>query len=139
MFSGLISVVGIAGFFVLHFKGAWMLNLALLLLGIVMIVGIRIKRRHERYRITNLVIEFQRGVFSTRIDNMELWRINDIAYKQNLFDKILGVSKIHLHTQDASDPEMDIIGLPPGRQVYDKIKDGVHIARQARNVLGVTE
>lgn len=137
--SGLVSLAGIAGFFLLHFKHAWLVSLALLLTGLVFIVGIRLKRRAERYRITNLVIEFQRGVFSTRIDNMELWRINDIAYHQNLFDKLLGVSKIHLHTQDASDPEMEIVGLPPGRQIYDSIKEGVHIARQARNVLGVTE
>jgi len=139
LLAGLISVVGIAGFIYLRFKYAWVGNLVLLVAGPVMILGVRLKRRAERYKITNLIIEYQRGVFSTAIDNMELWRINDIGYHQNLFDKLLGVSKIHLHTQDASDPEFDLIGLPPGRQIYDKIKEGIHIARQARNVLGVTE
>lgn len=137
--SGLIAVAGIAGFFVLKFAYGWAVCLALILTGILMAVGIRLKRRAERYKITTLVIEFERGVFSTRIDNLELWRVNDIGFKQNLFDKILGVSTIHLHTQDASHPELDLVGLPPGRQVYDKIKEGVHIARQARNVLGMTE
>lgn len=137
--SGLVAAAGVAGFIVLDFPKSWAVSLAVLVTGILMAVGIRIKRRHERYKITNLVIEFQRGVFSTRIDNMELWRVNDIGFHQNLIDKILGVSTIHLHTQDASHKELDLIGLPPGRLVYDKLKEGVHIARQARNVLGMTE
>ena len=69
----------------------------------------------------------------------ELWRINDIGYHQNIFDKILGVSKIRMATQDKSHPEFNLVGLPPGRQIYDQMKEGVHIARQARNVLGMTE
>lgn len=138
--SALVSASGVAGLILLGFKSPWVwISLAAVLIGIVMAVGIRIKRRHERYRITNMTIEFQRGVFSTRIDNMELWRVNDIGFHQNLFDKILGVSKINLQTQDASHPQLALIGLPPGRMVYDRIKEGVHIARQARNVLGVTE
>ncbi|MDY0002082.1 MAG: PH domain-containing protein [Polyangia bacterium] len=137
--SCLIVAAGVAGLILLKFEYSWAVSLAVMLTGILMAVGIRIKRRHERYKITNLVIEFQRGVFTTRIDNMELWRVNDIGFHQNIFDKILGVSTIHLHTQDASHKELDLIGLPPGRQVYDKLKEGVHIARQARNVLGMTE
>lgn len=137
--SGLISAAGIVGLILVKFPYSWAVSLALVLTGILMAVGIRIKRRHERYKITTLVIEFQRGVFSTRIDNMELWRVNDIGFHQNLFDKILGVSTIHLKTQDASHPDLDLIGLPPGRLVYDKLKEGIHIARQARNVLGMTE
>jgi uncharacterized membrane protein YdbT with pleckstrin-like domain len=139
LLSGLISVAGIGGFVFLRFPYAWIPSLALLLAGPVMILGIRLKRRFERYRITNLTVEFQRGVFSTAIDNLELWRVNDIGYHQNLFDKILGVSTVHLDTQDASHPELELIGLPPGRQIYDRLKESVHIARQARNVLGVTE
>lgn len=135
--SCLIAVAGVAAMIMI--PKVWYVGLAVICAGALMIVGIRIKRRHQRYKITNLVLEFQEGVFSTNIDNMELWRINDIGYHQNLFDKILGVSKIHMATQDKSHPEFDLVGLPPGRQVYDQMKEGVHIARQARNVLGMTE
>ena len=138
LLSGLISLAGIAGMIMVR-KVPWWAFMLVVLTGILMIVGIRLKRRFMRYKLTNLIIEFQFGVLSTHIDNMELWRINDIGYHQNLFDKILGVSTIHLHTQDKSDPELDLIGLPPGRQIYDELKGGVHIARQARNVLGMTE
>ena len=139
LLSVLIALAGIAGLILLRFAYAWLISLGLIVTGILMVVGIRLKRRHERYKLTNLIIEFQRGVFSTHIDNMELWRINDIGFHQNLFDKMLGVSKIHLDTQDKSHPELELVGLPPGRQIYDELKQGVHIARQARNVLGMTE
>ncbi len=135
--SGLIILGGLAQM-VMLFR-FWYVGLAMVFIGALMIVGIRLKRRHQRYKITNLILEFQEGVFSTNIDNMELWRINDIGYHQNLFDKILGVSKIRMATQDKSHPEFEIVGLPPGRQIYDEMKEGVHIARQARNVLGMTE
>ncbi len=135
--AGLIALAG--GALTVMWPKVWFVGLALVLVGLVMIVGIRIKRRHQRYKITNLILEFQQGVFSTHIDNMELWRINDIGYHQNIFDKLLGVSKIRMATQDKSDPEFEIVGLPSGRQIYDQIKEGVHIARQARNVLGMTE
>jgi membrane protein YdbS with pleckstrin-like domain len=135
--SGLIAAGGVA--LMIVWPKVWFIGLALVLTGTLMIIGIRIKRRHQRYKITNMILEFQQGVFSTHIDNMELWRINDIGYHQNLFDKILGVSTIRLATQDKSDPVLEIVGLPPGRQVYDQMKEGVHIARQARNVLGMTE
>ena len=136
----LASLIACAGLvlMIMWFK-IWFIGLALILTGAVMIVGIRIKRRFQRYKITNLILEFQEGVFSTHIENMELWRINDIGYHQNIFDKILGVSKIRMATQDKSHPEFDLVGLPPGRQIYDEMKEGVHIARQARNVLGMTE
>ncbi len=131
LLSGLIIVTGLA--LMIKVFSFWYVGLVL------MLVGIRLKRRYQRYKITNLILEFQEGVFSTHIDNMELWRINDIGYHQNIFDKILGVSKIRMATQDKSHPEFDIVGLPPGRQIYDEMKEGVHIARQARNVLGMTE
>lgn len=139
LLSVLIALLGVAVLILFRFPYFWLVGLVLIVTGILMAVGIRIKRRNERYKVTNLIIEFQRGVFSTHIDNMELWRINDIGFHQNLFDKILGVSKIHLETQDKSHPCLDLIGLPPGRQIYDELKQGVHIARQARNVLGMTE
>lgn len=136
----LASLIACAGLvlMILWFK-IWFIGLAMILTGAAMIVGIRLKRRFQRYKITNLILEFQEGVFSTHIDNMELWRINDIGYHQNIFDKILGVSKIRMATQDKSHPEFDLVGLPPGRMIYDEMKKGVHIARQARNVLGMTE
>lgn len=139
LLSVLIASLGVFVLIWRPFAYVWAVGLALMALGILMVIGVRLKRRAQRYKLTNLIIEFQYGVFSTHIDNMELWRINDIGYHQNLFDKILGVSTIKLATQDKSDPEMDIVGLPPGRQIYDSLKEGVHIARQARNVLGMTE
>ena len=137
LLSCLIAIAGVA--LMIMISKIWFVGLGMILTGAVMIVAIRLKRRYQRYKITNLILEFQEGVFSTHIDNMELWRINDIGYHQNIFDKILGVSKIRMATQDKSHPEFDIVGLPPGRQIYDQMKEGVHIARQARNVLGMTE
>jgi uncharacterized membrane protein YdbT with pleckstrin-like domain len=131
--GGIAATVLLAG----KFPYAWAVGLAITVFGIGLFGWTRLERRFQRYRVTNLIVEYQVGVFSTRIENTELWRIRDIGYHQNLFDKILGVATIHLETQDVSDPHLRIEGLPPSRQIYDELKRSIHIARQARNVLGM--
>ena len=131
--GGGVAMVMLAG----KFPYAWAVGLAISLFGAGWFGWTRLKRRFQRFRITNLIVEYQVGVFSTHIENTELWRIRDIGYSQNLADKILGVATIHLETQDISDPHLFIEGLPPSRQIYDELKRSIHIARQARNVLGM--
>jgi uncharacterized membrane protein YdbT with pleckstrin-like domain len=94
-------------------------------------------RRSIRFRVTTTAIEFERGVLSKRIDVVQLWRIKDVVYKQNLIDRILRIAHVEIIAQDAANPDLEIVGMPASRQLFEQLRDSIEIQRQAKNVIGV--
>lgn len=99
--------------------------------------GLYLYRKSIKFRVTSSNIETERGVLSKKIDVLELWRCRDVRYKQDLLDRILGIAHIEIFTADVSTPHLEIIGLPASRQLFEQIRDGIELQRQARNVYGV--
>jgi len=99
--------------------------------------ALNLKRRSVKFRVTNTVIETERGLISKRIDVLQLWRCRDVAYKQNLFDRILGIAHIEVFAQDATTPHIEIVGMPASRQLFEQLRDSIEIQRQHKNVYGV--
>jgi uncharacterized membrane protein YdbT with pleckstrin-like domain len=99
--------------------------------------GIHIRRKSIKFRVSSTVIEYERGVLSKRIDVVQLWRIRDVVYKQNLMDRILGIAHVEVVAQDVKNPDMEIVGLPASRQLFEQLRDSIEIQRQAKNVYGV--
>lgn len=103
----------------------------------VFVFGVHIYRKSIKFRVTNTVIEYERGVLSKRIDVVQLWRVRDVVYKQNLIDRILGIAHVEVIAQDATNPDMEIVGMPASRQLFENLRDSIEIQRQAKNVYGV--
>jgi membrane protein YdbS with pleckstrin-like domain len=103
----------------------------------VFFIAMNIYRRSIKFRVTNTVIETERGVLSKRIDVLQLWRCRDVRYKQNLIDRILGVAHVEVFAQDATTPHLEIVGMPASRQLFEQLRDSIEIQRQAKNVYGV--
>lgn len=99
--------------------------------------GVHVYRKSIKFRVTNTVIEYERGVLSKRIDVVQLWRVRDVVYKQNLIDRILGIAHVEVIAQDATNPDMEIVGMPASRQLFENLRDSIEIQRQAKNVYGV--
>jgi len=99
--------------------------------------GLTFYRRSIRFRVSNTSIEFERGMLSKRIDVLQLWRIKDVVYKQNLVDRILGIAHVEIVAQDVTNPDMEIVGMPASRQLFEQLRDSIEIQRQAKNVFGV--
>ena len=99
--------------------------------------GLTFYRRSVKFRVTTTVIETERGVLSKRIDVLQLWRVQDVVYRQNLIDRILGIAHIQIVAHDATNPSLEIVGLPASRQLFEQLRDAIEIQRQARNVVGV--
>jgi membrane protein YdbS with pleckstrin-like domain len=94
-------------------------------------------RRSIRFRVTNTVIETERGMLSKKIDVLQLWRCRDVAYRQNVVDRILGVAHIVVFTSDATTPNLEMAGLPASRELFENLRDSIELQRQAKNVYGV--
>jgi membrane protein YdbS with pleckstrin-like domain len=103
----------------------------------VFFVGVNLKRGSIKFRVTSTVIETERGILSKRIDVLQLWRCRDVRYRQNLFDRILGIAHVEVFAQDATTPHLEIVGMPASRQLFEQLRDSIEIQRQAKNVYGV--
>ena len=120
------------------------LNLALAILipiaiGIIAIFTTTLLRRSTRVRMTNRSVENEQGVFSKKIDVLELWRIRDVRYKQSLLDRILGIAHIEVFTKDVTTPHFEIVGMPASRDMFEKLRDSIEIQRQSKRVMGLMD
>jgi membrane protein YdbS with pleckstrin-like domain len=99
--------------------------------------GIHLYRRSIKFRVTTTAIEFERGLLSKRIDVLQLWRIRDVVYRQNLVDRILGIAHVEVIAADVANPDLQILGMPASRALFEQLRDAIEIQRQAKNVVGV--
>jgi membrane protein YdbS with pleckstrin-like domain len=103
----------------------------------VFLFGLHLFRKSIKFRVSNTVIEYERGVLSKRIDVVQLWRVKDVVYKQSLVDRILSIAHIQVVTSDATNPNFEIVGMPASRKLFEQLRDSIEIQRQAKNVYGV--
>jgi len=99
--------------------------------------AITLYRKSIKFRVTNTVIETERGILSKSIDVLQLWRCRDVRYRQNLIDRVLGIAHIEVFAQDATTPHLEIVGMPASRQLFENLRDSIEIQRTHKNVYGV--
>jgi membrane protein YdbS with pleckstrin-like domain len=112
--------------------------LSLGLVGLVWMLVLNLRRKSRRYRITTRTIDYEIGVFSRRVETLQLWRVKDLDFRQSFLERLLGIATITVFTHDLTDPEVHIRGLPASREIFDRLKDACDLARQQR-VVGVVE
>lgn len=112
--------------------------LSLVLVGLVWLLVLELRRKGTRYKLTGRTIDLESGIFSKHIDTVQLWRVQDIDFRQSFIDRVFNVANIHVTTTDKSTPELNLRGLPASREVFEKLKDAADLARQHR-VVGVVE
>jgi len=110
-----------------------------LAMGAVAFAGIHFYRRSKVFRVTTTNIENEFGLFSKKIDVLQLWRCRDVRYRQSLVDRILGIAHIEIHTADVTTPMLEIVGVPASRELFERIRDAIEIQRQAHNVVGMVQ
>jgi len=106
-------------------------------IAIVFMFAVTLYRKSIKFRVTNTIIETERGLLSKKIDVLQLWRCKDVRYKQNLVDRILGIAHIEVFASDATTAHLEIVGLPASRQLFEQLRDSIEIQRQHKNVYGV--
>lgn len=110
---------------------------ALFVVGLLWYALLALALRAKRVKITTQAIDIETGLFGKEIHTLQLWRVHDIDYEQSFGERLLGVARIHVVSQDDEQPKITLTGLPASRRLFDDLKDVIAIARQARNVMGV--
>jgi uncharacterized membrane protein YdbT with pleckstrin-like domain len=74
------------------------------------------------YEVSADRIEWARGVFSRKIDNLDLFRVVDLKLHRSIADCIFGIGTVTLVTKDASDPKFEFFKIRSPKYLYDLLK-----------------
>jgi hypothetical protein len=88
-----------------------------------------------RYKLTNERLMITRGFISKRIEEIELYRVNDVAMKQSIMERMFGLGDVRLETTDATTPESQVNDVHNPERVKDLIRQAARTERQRRRVL----
>jgi membrane protein YdbS with pleckstrin-like domain len=91
--------------------------------------------RMTNYEVTSDRIEFGRGIFDRKVDNLDMFRIVDIKLRRSFLDCIVGVGTVSLTTTDKSHPEFSFEKISDVRGLYDAIKKASLTADRRTNVI----
>jgi membrane protein YdbS with pleckstrin-like domain len=100
-----------------------MIGLGLGLAVVCWLVIKAIKLRMTRYQVTAQRIEWARGIFDRKVDNLDMFRVIDLKLRRSFLDWILGIGTVVLSTTDKSDPEFVFEKVRNCRRLYDVIKE----------------
>lgn len=84
----------------------------------------------ESYQITTERIKIVSGLLSRHVENYELIRVQDIDYKQGLFERLLGIGDITIQGQDASEPVITLRNIGQPERVYEVLRRAWLAARK---------
>lgn len=76
---------------------------------------------------------FKRGVFSRRIDFLELYRIKDYFISKPWYLRIIGAMNVIIKSSDKNKPELTLKGVPDSEFVF-KLRDLVELQRKNKRV-----
>lgn len=88
-----------------------------------------------RYKLTNERFIVTHGFVSKRIEEIELYRVNDVSMKMSVIERIFGLGDVRLETTDATTPEPQIHDVQNPERVKDLIRQAARAERQRRRVL----
>jgi hypothetical protein len=112
----------------------WSYLIALVTVGLALIVY-WIKQRNTHYRITNQRVVIEKGFFSKRIEQVDLYRINDYTVDLPFGQRVVGTGNLVLESMDRSTPHLRLDGLSTDvRALYEKIREATEIDKRSRGV-----
>jgi len=111
------------------------LGLAIVVVLFLVIKMVRLKMIY--YEVTAERVEWSRGIFDRRVDNLDMFRVIDLKLRRSLFDCIVGVGTVGLITTDKTDPEFVFEKIRDSRILYDIIKKASLEADKRSDVIHV--
>jgi len=89
------------------------------------------------YEVTPDRVEWARGIFNRKRDNLDMFRVIDIKLHRTLLDVILGIGTITLTTKDQSDPTFEFIKIRQPNQLYNLLKEASLAADRKQKVVHI--
>lgn len=112
----------------------------LAILIVVGVVGVRVMGlgwqiavlKSQRYRITSQRIVIESGVFSRRIEEIDMRTVEDLEFRQSFLDRVLGIGQIAVISSDRSAGRFVLVGLDRPRELRELIRGGAYQATRGQ-------
>jgi membrane protein YdbS with pleckstrin-like domain len=93
-----------------------------------------------KYKITSVRIQLEKGLITRQINNLEMWRINDIQFQQGMLQRLFSEASLVLITQDKINPIFTIsgLGLTATRELFDKLQPAISQARKDQKIVSLS-
>lgn len=142
--AGALVVTSLVAFFVLTRSFAQTTETSLIVMAVMLMAGLLWAlllyfARFTHFRVTTAAIDVESGVIGKRVEHLPLWKVRDLTYQQNVWDRVLNLARIHIVTQDPSTPRLELWGIPASRDMFDQLKQAVDASRRRGGVLGLVE
>jgi len=90
--------------------------------------------KFKKYTLTTERLRVVTGIFSKRIEELELYRVKDTTYLQPFFLRLFDLGHIVLTTSDHSTPMVIVKAVPEVRERREQIRRCVEARRDAKRV-----
>jgi uncharacterized membrane protein YdbT with pleckstrin-like domain len=115
-------------------QGVGGLLVAILTLGLSIIYA-WFKTRGIHYKITSQRIVIEQGVFSKRMEQLDLYRVVDYVVERPFGQRIMGTGNIVLEAMDKTTPEIRITGIKTDVvALYEKLRYSTEQEKKKRGV-----
>lgn len=115
-------------------QGIGGLLLAILTLGISALIQY-IRTRGTSYKITTQRVVIESGVFSKRMEQIDLYRVVDYVVDRPFSQRIMGTGNIILEAMDKTTPEIRITGIKTDVvALYERLRYCTEQEKKRRNV-----
>jgi len=94
-----------------------------------------VNRILTRYKLTNERLIVERGFVRRHVEQIDLFRVHDVNYRQGITERIFGMGDIGVETTDATSPDIKLTDIKDPNRVKDLIWHAARIERQRRRVL----
>ena len=89
-----------------------------------------------KYMLLEDKILINTGLFSTKQEEIKLYRIMDVTLKRSLLQRIFGVGTIHCCSADKTSPEFDILDVKKPFEVKEMISKMSEEERDKKRITG---
>ena len=86
------------------------------------------------YELTSERLRVITGVFTKKIEEVELYRIRDYSIVQPFFLRLFSLGNVILKTSDKTMPELTITAINDFMEVKDKIRERVELLRKEKDI-----
>ena len=76
------------------------------------------------------------GFFSTKQEEIKLYRIMDLTLSRSFFQRIFGLGTIHISSADKTTSEIDIKDIKNSFEIKEKLSKMVEEEREKKRVMG---
>lgn len=95
-----------------------------------------VEKLSTRYRLTTHRLFKETGILSRDLNEIELVRVDDVAVRQNLIQRIFNVGVVTvIAPHDQTEPRLELVGIENPIEVKEMIR--THVRRRRQNSLNV--